>query len=91
MKILMVFGGFCQGKQTQFYLAPRFIWGLKTNLKKQSQFVSGLIGVTSYLKGDYDRIPLRGAQENKAKQSQFRACPFGKLRASSEPVRLRSG
>ena len=23
--------------QTQSYLAPRFIWGLKTNLKKQSQ------------------------------------------------------
>jgi hypothetical protein len=33
----------------------------KPNLKKQSQFVPGLIGATSYLKGGYDNIPLRGA------------------------------
>jgi hypothetical protein len=46
-----------------------------SNLKKQSQFEPGLVGATSYLKGDYDRIPLRGAQENKAKQSQFRLAP----------------
>jgi len=26
-------------KQTQFYLAPRFIWDRKVNLKKQSQFL----------------------------------------------------
>jgi hypothetical protein len=28
------------------------------NLKKQSQFTPGLIGVTSYLKGDYGKIPV---------------------------------
>jgi hypothetical protein len=61
---------------------------LKTNLKKQSQFEPGLVGATSYLEGDYDKIPLCGAQENKAKQSQFRACPFGKLKACSERSRM---
>jgi hypothetical protein len=39
-------------------------------LKKQSQLMPGFIGATSYLKGDYDKIPLCGAQENKAKQTQ---------------------
>jgi hypothetical protein len=42
MEIIMVFGGFERRKtkpiQTQSYLAPRFIWGLKRSLKKQSQF-----------------------------------------------------
>jgi hypothetical protein len=38
----------------------------KGNLKKQSQFVPTMIGVTPYSKGDYDRIPLCGVQENKA-------------------------
>jgi hypothetical protein len=44
---------------------------VKGQLKKQSQFEPGMIGVTSYLKGDYDKIPLCGAQKNKAKQSQY--------------------
>ena len=57
------------------------------DLKKQSQSVPGEIGATSYLKGDYDKIQLRGAQENKANK----ACSFDKLRAGSDPVRLRSG
>jgi hypothetical protein len=42
----------------------------KPKLKKQSQFVPGLNGATSYMKGDYDKIPLRGARKNKANQSQ---------------------
>jgi len=45
------------------------------DLKKQSQFVPGLMGATSYAKGDYDEIPLCGAQENKAKQTQFQLAP----------------
>jgi len=40
-------------------------------LKKQSQFVPGLMGANSYLKGDYDKNLLCGDGENKAKQSQF--------------------
>jgi hypothetical protein len=55
-----------------------------SNLKKQSQFVPGLNGATSYLEGDYEKIPPRGAEENKANQ----ACPFGKLRAGSEQRRI---
>ena len=38
-------------------------------MKKQSQFVPGLNGIKSYVKGDYDRNPLCGAQENKANLS----------------------
>jgi hypothetical protein len=40
-------------------------------LKKQSQFVPGLIGVKPFVKGDYDNMPAYGVEENKAKQSQF--------------------
>jgi hypothetical protein len=39
------------------------------DLKKQSQSVPGQNVVTSYLKGDYGKIPLCGAQENKANLS----------------------
>ena len=42
-----------------------------SDLKKQSQFVPGLNGATSFEKGDYDKIPSCRTQENKAKQSQF--------------------
>ena len=40
-------------------------------LKKQSQFPVAHISANSMKKGDYDINPLRGAQQNKAKQSQF--------------------
>jgi len=43
----------------------------KDDLKKQSQFVPGLNGATSYIKGDYDKITGRSDDENKAKQSQL--------------------
>jgi hypothetical protein len=49
----------------------------KVDLKKQSQFVPGLNGATSCVKGDYDNIPLCGAQKNKAKQSQYNRSPQG--------------
>ena len=42
-------------------------------LKKQSQFAGGRIGVKSYVKGEYGKIPDSGAGENKAKQSQSHA------------------
>jgi hypothetical protein len=53
-------------------------------LKKQSQFVPGLIGVTSYLKGNYDKYPLFGARKNKpnlslGEQSQSYLAPRPEL------------
>ena len=42
----------------------------KGDLKKQSQYVPALMGVTSYVKGDYVNKPAGGAEENKANQSQ---------------------
>ena len=52
-----------------------------SDLKKQSQFIPGLTGAKSYMKGDYDNIPAGKIEENKAKQAclepveqiQFRA------------------
>ena len=40
-------------------------------LKKQTNFVPGDIDAKSYMKGDYDNIPLCGAQQNKAKKTQI--------------------
>jgi len=45
----------------------------KVDLKKQSQFVPALIGVTPFVKGGYDNNSAAGDDENKAKQSQFSA------------------
>ena len=42
-----------------------------SDLKKQSQFVPGLMGVTSFLKGVYENKLAGRAEENKANQSQF--------------------
>jgi len=42
----------------------------KVDLKKQSQYVPALMGVTSYVKGDYVNKPAGGAEENNANQSQ---------------------
>jgi hypothetical protein len=36
---------------------------------KQSQFLNGQIGVTSYSKGEYEKFPLCGAQKTKPIQS----------------------
>jgi hypothetical protein len=47
----------------------------RLNLKKQSQFMSGLMGVTPFMKGTFDNISPASKDENKAKQSQFDA-PF---------------
>ncbi|MHC4556948.1 MAG: hypothetical protein ACYTFW_07065 [Planctomycetota bacterium] len=44
---------------------------LEHNLKKQSQFVTPQIGVSSYIEGYYENKPAWGVQKNKAKQSQF--------------------
>ena len=43
------------------------------DLKKQSQSVPDLMGVTSFMEGDYDKKPAGGADENKANQSQISA------------------
>ena len=45
----------------------------KGNLKKQSQFASALMGVTSFVKEDYGNKSAGGVEENKANQSQFPA------------------
>ena len=45
----------------------------KVDLKKQTQFVPGQNGATSFMKGDYVNIPAGRTEENKAKQSQFSA------------------
>ena len=45
----------------------------EAKLKKQSQFVPAQNGVKSFMKGAYGNKPACGAQENKAKQSQFPA------------------
>jgi len=55
-----------KANQSQYYLAPRFIWGLK----KQSQFAGGQIGVKSYLKGNYGNKPVLRRQKTKPIQSQ---------------------
>jgi len=48
MEIFVVLGGFCQEKtkpiqsQTKpIYLAPRFIWGLKTQVEKTKPICAG--------------------------------------------------
>jgi len=45
----------------------------KGYLKKQSQFAPELMGTTPIVKGDYENKTACGAEENKAKQSQFPA------------------
>jgi hypothetical protein len=42
----------------------------RVNLKKQTQFAGGTIGVSSYMKGYYGRITLIGAHKNKANLSR---------------------
>jgi len=80
MMILAVLGGEKTNPiQTQYYLAPRFIWGLKGYLKKQSQFANGQIGVKYYMKGYYGNMSPWRARKNKAKQ----ACPE---RSRMEPI-----
>ena len=45
----------------------------KVDLKKQSQYVPGLMGATSFIKGDYGNNPVHGIGENKPNQSQSQA------------------
>ena len=60
------------GNPKSEYLNPKRVKE-DANLKKQSQFSVAHINVNSLEKGDYDKIPLCVAKENKPKQSQFRA------------------
>jgi hypothetical protein len=45
----------------------------KVDLKKQSQFAPTLMGVTSFLKGDYGSKSADRVHENETNQSQFHA------------------
>ncbi len=45
----------------------------QVDLKKQSQFTPAQVGAKSFDKVDYGNKPACGAEENKAKQSQFPA------------------
>jgi hypothetical protein len=58
------------GNPNSEYLNPKRV-NEDTDMKKQSQLSVANISARSYTKGDYDKIPLRRAQENKAIQ----ACP----------------
>jgi hypothetical protein len=53
----------------------------KGDLKKQTQFAAAQVDAKSFVKGDYGNMPARGAQKNKANQSQKTGFP---------PIRLRS-
>jgi hypothetical protein len=67
-------GNLCHRYSNSEYLNPKRVKE-NTVLKKQTQLSVANINATSLEKGDYGIIPLCGAQENKAKQSQFDA-PF---------------
>ena len=73
------FGRFCAAKnkpkQTQSWLAPSTAVGLKTNLKKQSQFVEIQVGLNSCMKGNYEEFCPFRRRKNKANQSQFYLAP----------------
>jgi hypothetical protein len=45
---------------------PNQMAGKKVDLKKQSQSVPAMMGVTPLMKGDYDNISTSGIEENKA-------------------------
>jgi len=77
-----------KAKQSQYYLAPRFIWGLKGYLKKQSQFFGGQIYAISVIAMVYGVFSGFGLEKNKANQSQsVRPLDFGEeLPDCSKPV-----
>ena len=53
-----------------------------SDLKKQSQFVSGLTGAKPLMKGEYDNNSSAGDDENKAKRGQFQTHSTLKLSRS---------
>jgi len=61
-----------QSQTKPILFSPQIFWGLKRNLKKQSQFAAGQIGAYSYMKGTYGNKPACGARKNKPNQSQYR-------------------
>jgi hypothetical protein len=64
----------------------------KSNVKKQSQLSVANISAISLEKGDYGKIPLRGAQENKAIQSQIRTSTHAKEALKKErPIKAAAG
>jgi len=62
-----------KANQSQSYLAPRFIWGLKGDLKKQSQFWKIRIGVSIYKKGYYEEFHALRRRKNKPNSKPIKA------------------
>ena len=58
--------------------------GRRASLKKQSQYVAGMMDLSSYLPTDYDDNPCCEAGEDKAKQSQFLS-PAGPIGVGQSP------
>jgi hypothetical protein len=56
----------------------------QSDLKKQSQFVPGQNVATSCLKVDYENKQAIGADENKAKQTQFQAIASDEVKGERE-------
>jgi hypothetical protein len=62
------------------------------DLKKQSQFAADQIDAKSSVKGDYDKTPASGAEENKANLSQFPASERIKgMEKGDKPVAVAAG
>jgi hypothetical protein len=59
-----------QSQTNPISVSPQHCWGLKANLKKQSQFVPNDIYARAFLKRVYGNMPASRAEKNKAKQSQ---------------------
>ena len=77
-------------KQSQSYLAPGTAVGLKTDLKKQSQFVPDMMGATPFSTNAYGDMSMFGADQNKANPGQFDAPPLPErlLKSKKPPTTL---
>jgi hypothetical protein len=58
-----------QNYGSQFQVPGSAVTARNVDLKKQSQFMPGLMGVTPFMRGDYDNIPHCEVQENKANKA----------------------
>jgi hypothetical protein len=73
MRIIVILSGFGRQKTNPISVSPQHCWGLK----KQSQFAGVTIGVTPYLKGDYENKSVCLVGENKPNSkpiSRLRKC-----------------
>jgi len=68
-------GDWSQEKQSQtkpILFSPQIFWGLKTSLKKQTQFLDGQIVVMLYLKENYGNITACGPRKTNPIRQGFR-------------------